>query len=368
MEEEFILIDPGTGVPLPVAAVALASVPAGARVTGELQLEQLETATDPCQSLAVLADQIIEGRRAADAGARIADARIASLATSPLPVVAHLGPERRYREISKLHGIIADEQLTCGMHVHVEVASEEEGIGVLDRIRTWLPTLLALSGNSPFWAGQDTGHASYRSRVWNRWPSTGPTPIFGSVPAYHHLVEDLVASGVLLDEGMVYFDARLSARFPTVEIRVPDACLDPRDTELIAGLSRGLVETAARQWRTGMAAEPVPTAIVQAAMWRAARSGLDGELLDPRTGRPVPARQVMGSLLAHVHPALESTGDAGRLEFLLSGLQARGNGAQRQRQAYALRDDITDVVTDAVFATQGPMQDETRHDRALQAP
>jgi glutamate---cysteine ligase / carboxylate-amine ligase len=144
-------------------------------------------------------------------------------------------------------GPTAQEVLTCGCHVHVSVESEEEGIAAVDRIRVWLPVILAISANSPFYDGRDTGYASYRSQLWMRWPSAGPTDAFGTPEAYHELVRSMVESGVLLDDGMIYFDARLSQRYPTVEIRVADVCVDLEDTLVIAALCRALVETAAAE-------------------------------------------------------------------------------------------------------------------------
>ena len=136
------------------------------------------------------------------------------------------------------YALTAREQLTCGLHVHVSVGSDEEGVAVLDRIRSWLPSLMALSSNSPFWNGQDSGYASYRTQARNRWSSAGPMEAFGSAWAYHALVADISATGVVINPD---FDARLSARHPTVEIRLSDVCLEPRDAVLIAALVRALV-------------------------------------------------------------------------------------------------------------------------------
>lgn len=105
-------------------------------------------------------------------------------------------------------------------------------MAVLDRIRPWLPP--ALSANSPFWQGQDSGYASYRSRVWGRRPSAAPVEPFGSAARYHALVRTMVATGALRDEGMIYSDARLSRTYPTVEIRIADVCLDASTTGLLA--------------------------------------------------------------------------------------------------------------------------------------
>jgi glutamate---cysteine ligase / carboxylate-amine ligase len=159
----------------------------------------------------------------------------------------------RYLQMARAFGLTAYEQLTCGCHVHVEVSSEEEGVAALDRIAPWLAVLLALSGNSPFWQGRDSAYASFRYQVQGRWPSAGPADFFGGAAAYRRTVAQMVATGTLLDTGMVYFDARLSQRYPTLEIRIADVCLHADDAVLIAALARALVETDARRWRQGTA-------------------------------------------------------------------------------------------------------------------
>ena len=209
-------------------------------------------------------------------------------------------------------GLTVSEELTCGCHVHVGIDSDDEGVGALDRIRPWLPPLLALTVNSPFWQGGDSGYASYRSQVWQRWPSAGPYAPFGSPAGYHATVQAMIDTDTLLDPGMVYFDARLSVQHPTLEVRVGDVCLDVDDAVLLAALVRGLVETAARAWRAGVPADPVRPELLRLASWRAARSGVDDMLLDPCTWRPVPAADVLGRLVTHVTPALEDAGDLAR--------------------------------------------------------
>jgi len=249
------------------------------------------------------------------------------------------------------YGLTAREQLTCGCHIHVSVESPEEAVAVLDRMRNWLPVLIALSANSPFWHGVDTGYASYRSQVWNRWPSAGPLEILGSPDAYHQLVHDMVSTGVALDEGMIYFDARLSRHYPTVEIRLADVCLRPGNTVLLAGLARALVETAAREWREGIEPVAVPSALLRLAAWKASRWGLRGELLDPHTHRPAPALGVVNSLLHHIHGALKDMGDLHRVEDLVDRLLAEGTGAVRQKEVLHRTGDLERVVEDAANCT-----------------
>jgi carboxylate-amine ligase len=247
-------------------------------------------------------------------------------------------------------GLIAEEQLTCGCHVHVEIDSESEGVAVLDRIRGWLPYLLALSANSPFWQGQDSGYASFRSQVWGRWPSAGPTELFGSVETYHATTRAMIESRTVLDLGMVYFDARLSRQHPTVEVRVADVCLDADDAVLLGGLVRALVDTAARSWRAGVPAAPIRTELLRLASWRAGRSGLDGDLVNP-AGRPAPAAQVIRALVDHVRPVLDEYGDWEVVEDLVATVLSRGNGATAQRRIYRTSGELADVVAYAADRT-----------------
>lgn len=155
--------------------------------------------------------------------------------------------------------------------------------------------------------------------------------MLGSAAAYADLVDASVASGVLLDHAMVYFDARLSQRYPTVEVRVADVCLRVSDAVLLAALCRGLVETAVRTWRRHAPAPDVPSELVRVASWRASRSGLEGELVDPLMSRPRRAADVVGALIGHVREALVETGDLDRVEAGWAELRGRGSGAARQR-------------------------------------
>jgi glutamate---cysteine ligase / carboxylate-amine ligase len=351
VEEEMLLVDPASG-----AAVALADAVTGEDEDApetELQSQQIETDTAPCVSLDELAGEVRRRWRGAADAAERRNCQVAALATSPLPVNPSTTPTERYLKMAEEYALTAQEQLTCGCHVHVRVESEDEGVGVVDRIRTWLPVLLAMTANSPFWQGRDSGYASYRYQVWGRWPSAGPTEPFGTPKAYHDTVTAMIESGALLDEGMIYFDARLSRHYPTVEIRVADVCLRADDAILLAALVRGLVETAAREWQAGDPPSPARAELLRLASWRASRSGLEGDLVHPITQRPGPAEHAARALLEHVHPALSDLGDLTTVEDLTGRLMSRGNGATQQRRVHAESDDLAAVVRAAVSHTLG---------------
>lgn len=189
--EEELLLDAVTLVPAPVAEQLVAlekhTTPGGHEITLEFKQEQIEIVSAPQTTFIDQLATIRSGRAVADIAAARVGARAVALATAPgaiAPVISHMTAVPRYHAISEHCGITATEQLTCALHVHVQVGSREEGVAVLDRIRGWLPTLLALAANSPFWQSEDTSFASYRYQAWNRWPMTGPTEIFGSIAAY----------------------------------------------------------------------------------------------------------------------------------------------------------------------------------------
>ncbi len=367
VEEELLLVDATTGRARALAREVLARAardgdtdrghatdaePSGG-IEGELQQEQIETQTPPVRDLGTLGAELRRWRRRAAAAAEPLGCGIAAVGLSPLPVDPHPATTERYQRMARKFGLTSEEQLTCGCHVHVSVSDVEEGVAVLDRLRVWLPVLLAMSAGSPFWDGRETGYASYRSQCQLRWPSGGPVDLFGSAAAYRRVVDAMLASGVLLDAGMLYFDARLSTDYPTVEIRVADVCLDADDAVLVAALCRALVDTAAASWRAGDPAPDASTSLVRLASWQAARFGVDGDLLDPRTGTPRPAQEVLRVVLDHVGASLERNGDLPRVDEGFARVRSRGTGATRMREVMARTGRLEDVVAEAVLLTMG---------------
>ncbi|MGA4837415.1 glutamate--cysteine ligase 2 [Streptomyces sp. G45] len=388
VEEELLLFDRASGEPRALSAAVLARAardaddrPDGAEDVGatgsggaprngdsdsddqcaqddsferELHGHQIEFATRPQSDMDSLCAEIVRWRAEAARHAGDVGGSVAALATSPLPASPSVNVGGRFQWMEEQFGLTTQEQLTCGCHVHVSVESDEEGVAVVDRIRPWLAVLVALSSNSPFWQGKDSQYASYRSRVWGRWPMAGPTELFGSAERYQRQVDDMVSSGVLHDRGMVYFDARLSHRYPTVEIRVADVCLDAGTTVAIAALARALVETAAREWRAGTPPLGHSVSLLRLAAWRAARSGLDDALLHPLSMRPVPSAEVVRALLDHVTDALADSGDLTLVREQTARLLETGTGARVQRRLFSRTDSLSAVITECVQRTQAP--------------
>lgn len=354
VEEELLLIDPETRAAAPRSQQVLKfaaehRLAAHEQLDHELFRHQLETRTPPATDLGALRSDLVAARRAAAEAA--AGVGLVTAATGAVPLPS--GDPRttrndRYLAMVETFGEVARPGGTCGMHVHVHISSDEEGVTVIDAITPWLPVLLAVSANSPFYHGRDTRYASWRSHSWSQWPSAGPVERFGSLAAYREVSRRLVASGAALDEGMLYYDARLSRAHPTVEVRITDVCTDPDDAVLIAALVRALVAHAATGRVEGM---PWRAELLRAARWRAARYGLADRLLDPVSGEARPAREVLEHLLAVVREPLEAHGDDALVRDALARVLSEG-GSVRQRAAYERSGgDVTAVVDDLVART-----------------
>ncbi|SNS88998.1 glutamate-cysteine ligase family protein, partial [Actinacidiphila glaucinigra] len=169
---------------------------------------------------------------------------------------------------------------------------------------------------------------------------------------YHEQVRAMIATGALRDAGMVYFDARLSHTYPTVEVRVADVCLDASGTALLATLVRALVETAARAWRAGEPPSTHSVALLRLATWRAAREGVDGRLIHPVSMEPAPAEAVVRALFDHVRDALEDNGDLIPAQDALAGLLKTGNGARVQRELFRRTGSLREVAAACVRRTR----------------
>ncbi len=189
---------------------------------------QVETGTRVCTGLDDLGRELIRLRRLAAAAAARLGCRLVASGVAPYrtPGLAAITGQPRYRELARRYGPVVAEAGTCGCHVHVGVPSRDLGVQVLARLRPWLAPLLAVTANSPIAGGHDTGWASWRYLAWSRWPTAVPPAVWPDAAAYDTAVRRLIGRGAALDERSVYFLARLSPRYPTVEVRVADVCLD----------------------------------------------------------------------------------------------------------------------------------------------
>ena len=344
VEEEYALVDATGALADAPDVAATAHQLIGDSATKEISTSQLEVVSLICDSLAMVRSQLQLLRRTAVQAAAEHGCRVLACGTHPFSSWRDQrmtdGPT--YDLLVERWGLLARQQLITAQHVHVGVP-DDLVVPVLDQLGPDLPLLLAMSASSPFWEGEDTGYASYRSMWFSRWPIVGTLPVLRTREAYDALVQSLIGSGIAESPSRLYWDARPSERFPTVEVRVADTMPLLDDAVLHAALVRSLVRVGAR------ATEPpvVQPDLVRAARWRAARFGLTDRLLDTRTGALVPAPEMVRDLLGRVREDLEDLGDWDEVSALAEQLLARGTSSSRQRQV-AQQHDLRAVVDSVV--------------------
>jgi YbdK family carboxylate-amine ligase len=346
VEEEYHLVDPTTWQLAARPDLVTAVTDCGSHLQPEMRTSQLEIASDVCHSLHDVRSAL-EGAReeAADAAA---GAGVAILAAGTHPSAArddrNMRSTDRYDRLLDRFGSVAREQNICGCHVHVAVPDEDTAVAVMTHARAYLPTLAAMTCSSPFQGGVDTGYQSFRSQWWSLWPVAGPPPALTNAEDYARTVHDLVRTGVIDDASTIYWDVRISSRYPTVEFRIADVCTELDDAVLHAALVRSLVRTVGRRIAAGQPPLQVSNVTLRAARWRAARFGLTDQLWCPHSGGLVPAATAVGQLLDELTPDLQAHGEADEVLSLVGALLARGTSAARQRHVFAASRNLSEVV------------------------
>ncbi len=334
IEEEFLLFDPSSGALSTLApeVLAMAQPVLGEQVTSELNRCQVETNSAVCDTLEQATVELGRLRRGLTESAERANAGVVALSSHPWSAwhdqrvntdTAH------YRQLLDSYQQVARQQVICGCHIHIQVDDPDQRIATMNRVRPWLPVLLALSANSPWWQGSDTGYASYRTLVWRAWPTATFPPTLDDYDAYQRLLNSLENIEAIDSPAAIYWHVRPSAKLPTLEYRVCDVCLRLEDSVTLGGLVRALT-TAAADSESVNSAFGAP--VLDSALWRAARYGLDGMLVDPSTESLRPGPEVVEHLLDVVGPALRDSGDHERVVTGVAEIIGRGSGASFQRQ------------------------------------
>ncbi len=347
VEEEYQLVDAGTFQLADRPAVVPEAIGLlGDRAQGEISTSQLEIGTDVVTTLAQVRAEVVRLRAGAAEAARRHGALVLAAGTHP---TAHwrqqrLTPGVRYLELVERWGLIALQQMITGCHVHVGVDDPETAVQLLGHLRADLPVLLALSGSSPYWESSDSGYASYRTLWYSRFQVTGSPEVFADRAEYDRTVADLMAAGIIDDASHLYWDARPSTRYPTVEVRVADTMPLVDDVVLHAGLARSLVRVAAASAVQGARPPVVRTEVMKAARWRAARHGLEDTLFDVRDTTLRPAADVVTGLLTRLRDDLEQAGEWDEVSALAAAALSRGTSAARQRAVLERTGELDDVT------------------------
>jgi carboxylate-amine ligase len=333
IEEEFVLLDDQTLAPLgmgPGARERITDRSVGGEVMPEYLTCQFECVTEPLSTLAQAQSDLRRLRGLLGAYAARHGAVAASTGTpfiSPRGLV--VSPSPHYHDVADKLAEITREHEVNGLHVHVESGDDEERVRTLNRLRGWLPLLLALTGNAPFAHGVASGFRSWRSILIRRLPSSWCPPHFHDYDDYRTRTERLVALRAIPDASSLAWAVRLSERFPTVEMRVFDAQLVPTDTMFAASLTRAIA-------LGGDSAVPPAAELdgIDASLWMAARDGTDARVIDPMTGDVDGVWSIATHLLDAIDPVLAELGEDDFVRDHLDAIRADGTGAQRQELAF----------------------------------
>jgi carboxylate-amine ligase len=347
VEEEFLVVDAGGKLSGQGPRVVHEAEKSEGELQEELNKCQVESATGVCSTADELLTQLrhLRGRlatSAADHGLRLIPSACPILREENPPEIT---PNLRYSRMAAHFGATARMATTCGCHVHIAIPDRETGVRLSNHLRPWLPLLLTLTANSPFENGTDTGYCSWRYQQWSRWPSAGPPPHFDSPDHYDQIVDTMLDSGAILDRGMVYWDMRLSENQPTLEFRIGDVAATAEEATLLAVVIRGLASTAIAAIDRAQPAPRLPSEVLRANLWRAARDGMAGRTLHPVTLRLTHVAEQWDDLVTFITPALgQKQGDDEFVKAGLAALRETGGGAQRQRHAFRRRHELQDVL------------------------
>jgi carboxylate-amine ligase len=349
VEEEFLVVEALSGELVPRSKELLpeARLVLGDEVSPELNLCQIEVGTPVCDDSDGLRHHLKRLRRGLSLAACELDLRIAATGTHPFTSWTEQQVDlstERYSRIEDTYQIVARQQVICGCHVHVGIDDPDLAIQVMNHVRPYLGALLALSANSPFWHGLDSGYDSYRMQVWERWPTAGLPPVLADRAAYDDLVARLEDVEAIEDATFLYWHVRPSVRYPTLEFRIGDVCLHVDDTVAYASLIRALASTIQGQVLRGETAPLAAPDLMVSAIWRAGRYGLSERLVSPARWKLFPAVDVLSEMLDMCRDALEDQGDWDLVRDWVDRTLRDGNGATRQRQSYARHGDAREVI------------------------
>jgi glutamate---cysteine ligase / carboxylate-amine ligase len=305
------------------------------RIKAELLQSVVEVATHVAGSVA----EAIEDARGLRATLRDAAAErgavIAAAGTHPFSRWEHqeVTKNERYQELMTEMRWVAEREVIFGLHVHVGLANADQAIAVANGLRTWLPELLALSANSPFWLGRDTGLATTRTKIFETFPRSGLPPAFASFEEFELLVERGVKTGSFPDYTYIWWDLRPHPKLGTIEIRIPDAQTRLESVAGLVALVQSLVATLADGFERGERPQIQPVTLVNENKWRATRDGLNGQLIDLERDEERPAGDAVLALVERAEAVASRLGCREELAEV-ERLVERGTGADEQRQVY----------------------------------
>jgi carboxylate-amine ligase len=357
VEEEYMLLDSQSFDLVQHIDTFLATVVGHelqAQMKAELMQSVIEIATPVCRTAAEVDRELRKLREYVASVAQEHSLRVGSAGTHPFSLFERqrITARDRYRALVDQLQYVARRELIFGLHVHVAVDDPEKAIQVVNGLLVELPSLLALSANSPFWRGEPTGLSSTRQMVFAAFPRSGPPPRFANYNDYAEVVGQLEKTGCIADYTHIWWDIRPHPRLGTVEIRVCDAVTRVEHAVALAAYCQALVKLYCERFDRGEEIRSYHRILTSENKWLAARYGLEAPLMDLETGRRnrVPVAQLIRRRLDELAPHARELGSEAELEGI-QDLLTRGNGAARQLRVFNANRDLVEVVREIADAT-----------------
>lgn len=356
IEEEYQTIDPGTfdlRSHINTEIIAKGKRQLNEKVKTEMHQSVIEVGTGVCKTIKEARADVVNLRRQMVQLAGESGLLLAAAATHPFADwrVQDIYPDERYRQVVEDMQLVARANLIFGLHVHVGMEDRETTIHLMNQVRYFLPHLLALSANSPFWLGMNTGLKSYRCKVFDKFPRTNIPDTFSSWADFEGFVNLLIRTRCIDNAKKIWWDVRPHPFFSTLEVRVCDIPMRVDETLAIAALIQATIVKLHRLHARNQGYRLYGRALIMENKWRAARYGLDGMLIDFGREREISTRELIGEYLDFVDDVVDELDCREEVEYVETMLE-QGSGADRQLQVYKDTNDLKKVVEYIVQETQ----------------
>ena len=358
VEEELHIVDAATGELVPKIEEIMARLPEDLVefVSYELFQSVLETKTPPCSTVAEAERHLRELRSRVGSWAASCGASLASAGTHPFSRYKDqkITDQERYRYVIETLRWIAEREVIFGQHVHVGVPGPEEAIQAHNRLSEYAPLLLALSANSPYWQGMDTGFESTRVKIFETFPRAGLPPAFPDYAAFENYIDNMVEAGAMDDYTFCWWDVRPHPKFGTIELRILDSQTSLKAVSALTALTQCIV---ARSLEDNVSDAPYDQDIAEENKWRAARHGMDAVFYDATEKVSFPAKDMARALVEELKPRAQDLGCEDELLDVLD-LVEDGTGSNHQREVYEKDGDFLEVVAFLIEGTRPALAEE----------
>ncbi|HEV3513115.1 MAG TPA: carboxylate-amine ligase [Candidatus Sulfotelmatobacter sp.] len=323
------------------------------RVKAEMHQSVVEVGTSVCQNIKEARDEVKKLRCHMIRLAKENGLRLASAATHPFSDwrTQEIHPDQRYKNIIEDMQLVARANLIFGLHVHIGIEDRETAIHMMNHARYFLPHILALSTNSPFWLGMNTGLKSYRCKVFDKFPRTNIPDYFPSWGEYENFIKLLIKTNCIDNAKKIWWDIRPHPFFNTIEFRVCDIPMRADETIALAALIQATVAKLYKLYTANQGFRLYRRALIMENKWRAARYGLDGKLIDFGKQKEVPARDLVNEYLEFIEDVVDELGSREELNYLHKIVE-EGSGADRQLRVFQETGDLKRVVDYIIEETE----------------